>query len=192
MKRVGRAGATIPPPGAVRSARRDLLRALDEALETIGPVFWSVSEVVAQRLGLNTTDLWCLRWLQRTGTATAGRVAEQMCLTTGATTAVLDRLERHGLVRRVRDPRDRRRVLVEVEPAARSRLRVFEAAFRRKLREMEADYDNNELAVLTDYIGRVVTAGATYLEWLERTKPPARSAIRAARRNTQGRGKTAP
>lgn len=183
----------MTPAGAVRSPQRDLLlRALDEALERIGPVFWSVSEVVAERLGLNTTDLWCLRWLQRTGTTTAGRVAQQVRLTTGATTAVLDRLERRGLVRRVRDPRDRRRVLVEVEPAAHSRLQAFETAFRKTLREIEVDYDDHELAALTDYMRRVVTAGATYLEWLERTKPSARSAIRPARRNIQGRGKPAP
>ena len=95
MKRVARAGARMTPPGAVSRRRVLLLRALDEALENIGPVFWSISEVVADRLGLNTTDLWCLRWLQRNGTTTAGRVAHQVRLTTGATTAVLDRLERH-------------------------------------------------------------------------------------------------
>jgi DNA-binding MarR family transcriptional regulator len=47
---------------------------------------------------------------------TAGQLATAARLTTGAITAVLDRLERAGLVRRVPDPADRRRVLVEVTP----------------------------------------------------------------------------
>src|ERR1700743_519707 len=44
----------------------------------------------------------------------AGRIAELSGLSTGAVTGVIDRLERAGYVRRVRDPHDRRKVLVEV------------------------------------------------------------------------------
>ena len=50
------------------------------------------------------------------GRMTAGQLATAARLTTGAVTAVVDRLERVGLVRRVPDPGDRRRVLVEVTP----------------------------------------------------------------------------
>ena len=39
-----------------------------------------------------------------------------MGLTTGAVTRVIDRLEQAGYVRRVPDPADRRRVIVEVVP----------------------------------------------------------------------------
>jgi DNA-binding MarR family transcriptional regulator len=47
---------------------------------------------------------------------TAGRLAERARLRPGATTALLDRLERRGFARRTRDTKDRRRVLVEVTP----------------------------------------------------------------------------
>jgi DNA-binding MarR family transcriptional regulator len=47
---------------------------------------------------------------------TAGRLAELSGLTTAAVTAVLDRLERAGYARRVRDSDDRRQVRVEVTP----------------------------------------------------------------------------
>jgi DNA-binding MarR family transcriptional regulator len=46
----------------------------------------------------------------------AGELARQSGLTTGAVTAVIDRLERLEYVRRVADPADRRRVLVELTP----------------------------------------------------------------------------
>lgn len=78
-----------------------------------------VDQAIADLLGLNRTDLRCLDILDRLGTISAGRLAEESKLTTGAVTAVIDRLERAGHVRRVRDEQDRRRVLVEMTPEAR-------------------------------------------------------------------------
>jgi DNA-binding MarR family transcriptional regulator len=73
--------------------------------------------VVAQRLGLNRTDLRGLDWLFE-GRMTVGQLAEATALSSAATTALVDRLEQKGFVRRVRDDVDRRRVLVEVTEAA--------------------------------------------------------------------------
>ncbi|WP_246843177.1 MarR family winged helix-turn-helix transcriptional regulator [Allokutzneria sp. NRRL B-24872] len=70
---------------------------------------------VADRMGLSVTDHKCLDLARRAeGPVTAGRIAELSGLSTGAVTGVIDRLERAGFVRRVRDPHDRRKVLVEV------------------------------------------------------------------------------
>lgn len=65
---------------------------------------------------INRTDARCVDILDRFGRMTAGQLAAAARLTTGAVTAVLDRLEHVGLVKRVRDTADRRRVLVEVTP----------------------------------------------------------------------------
>jgi DNA-binding MarR family transcriptional regulator len=73
-------------------------------------------QAVADALGLNRTDMRCLDVLQREGPVTAGRLAEATGLTTGAMTVALDRLERSGYARRVRDGADRRRVVVELTP----------------------------------------------------------------------------
>jgi DNA-binding MarR family transcriptional regulator len=75
-------------------------------------------QAVADAIGINRTDLRCLDVIQREGPVPAGRLADETGLTTGAITTVLDRLERAGYARRVRDPSDRRRVLVEVTPEA--------------------------------------------------------------------------
>jgi DNA-binding MarR family transcriptional regulator len=64
--------------------------------------------------GVNRTDWRCLDILGTRGPMTAGQLADAVRLTTGAVTGVLDRLEAAGLVRRVRDTQDRRRVIVEV------------------------------------------------------------------------------
>jgi DNA-binding MarR family transcriptional regulator len=76
-------------------------------------------QAVADAYGLNRTDMRCLDYLDLLGPMTAGRLAETTGLTTGAMTTALDRLEKAGYARRVRDENDRRRVLVELTPAMR-------------------------------------------------------------------------
>lgn len=77
---------------------------------------WTVifHQAQAARLGLNPTDLKATGLLQETGPITAGEMAELMALTTGAVTGVIDRLEKARIVERVKDPSDRRRVVVQV------------------------------------------------------------------------------
>ncbi len=73
-------------------------------------------QTVAIRFGLSESDIDALELLIDTGAATAGKLSEVMGLTSGAVTRVIDRLEQAGYVRRVTDPADRRRVVVEVVP----------------------------------------------------------------------------
>jgi DNA-binding MarR family transcriptional regulator len=75
------------------------------------------TQVVAERFGLAATDVECLGLLASEGSMTVGRLGELTALTTGATTRMVDRLEQAGYVRRVPDPADRRRVIVEPVPA---------------------------------------------------------------------------
>ena len=74
-------------------------------------------KLAAARLGVSVTDLHCLNIVESRHGLTAGELAVESGLTTGAVTAVIDRLERAGYARRVRDERDRRKVKVEVTDA---------------------------------------------------------------------------
>ncbi len=71
-------------------------------------------QTVAIRFGLSESDIETLEALIEMGATTAGRLSELTGLTSGAVTRVIDRLEQAGYVRRVPDPGDRRRVIVEV------------------------------------------------------------------------------
>ncbi len=71
------------------------------------------SHVIADNIGINSTDMECLDFLVIHGTSTAGKLAELTGLTTGAITAMVDRLEKASFVKRTFDKNDRRRVLVE-------------------------------------------------------------------------------
>ena len=83
--------------------RADLLKQLEETLRKVGAQSVLLSDTVAKIVGLNSTDLECLDLLEMAGPITAGRLAEHAGLTTGAMTAVIDRLERAGFARRLRD-----------------------------------------------------------------------------------------
>ena len=75
-----------------------------------------VDEHVAEFLGINRTDGRCLDIVERHGRMTAGALAEESGLTTGAVTALVDRLERAGYLQRARDTADRRKVFIELTP----------------------------------------------------------------------------
>jgi DNA-binding MarR family transcriptional regulator len=83
---------------------------------------------IAEQMGLSGTDHKCLELAMRAKEPlTAGQIAQLSGLSTGAVTGVIDRLERRGFVRRVRDPHDRRKVLVEVADFDESRyLHLFQ------------------------------------------------------------------
>src|SRR3954469_15348033 len=75
-----------------------------------------LGQTVAIRFGLSESDVETLEQLIDMGASTAGKLAEVTGLTSGAVTRVIDRLEQGGYVRRVADPGDRRRVIVEAVP----------------------------------------------------------------------------
>jgi DNA-binding MarR family transcriptional regulator len=73
-------------------------------------------ERISEFLGINRTDGRCLDIIGRHGRMSAGQLSIEAGLTTGAVTAVIDRLETAGYVHRIRDPLDRRKVWVENTP----------------------------------------------------------------------------
>ena len=83
---------------------------------------------------------------------TAGALAQATRLTSGAITFVLDRLERAGFVRRIRDETDRRRVLVELVPAAQRQAARLHQPMVRDARAAMAKYSPDELAVICDFL----------------------------------------
>lgn len=108
---------------------------------------------VAARAGLNITDVSCLGVLDKEGPMTAGRLAERVGLTRGgAITAVLDRMERAGLLRRRPDPDDRRRAIIELVrdrpyQAIQDVLEKFSTVFTALI----DSYSESEIQVLLDF-----------------------------------------
>src|SRR5437879_12376213 len=77
-----------------------------------------LSNAIAERLDVTSNELEVLGTLVARGPLSAGDLAKRTGLTSGAVTRLIDRLVERGSVRRLADPEDRRRVLVEITPAA--------------------------------------------------------------------------
>ena len=99
-----------------RESKKDLVEQVIHLARAHQAANDAFDEVAYQKLGINRTDGRCLDIVENQGPITAGRLAELSGLTTAAVTAVLDRLERAGYARRVRDAKDRRQVIVELTP----------------------------------------------------------------------------
>src|SRR3954454_18464718 len=93
--------------------KKDLVEELIREFRESGNQDDAFDNLAARRLGVNETDLHCLNIIENAGGVTAGELAAESGLTTGAVTGVIDRLEGKGFARRVPDPADRRRVKVE-------------------------------------------------------------------------------
>jgi DNA-binding MarR family transcriptional regulator len=108
-------------------------------------------EVACRKLGVNRTDLRCMNIVENQGPMTAGRLAELSGLTTAAVTAVLDRLERAGYARRVRDTNDRRQVIVELTPLLRERATQIWSPIGKEAHELLARMSVDELKAVMEY-----------------------------------------
>jgi DNA-binding MarR family transcriptional regulator len=132
--------------------RDHLLIQLDREMRRVSSQSVLFSQAVAQRLGINPTDLECLGIIGETGALTAGQLAELTGLTTGAITGVIDRLEKAGYVRRAQDPGDRRRVIVQpVENVAEQRIAPLFTSIGDATAQIVSRYSNEELAFIIDF-----------------------------------------
>ena len=109
---------------------------------------------VGERLGVNVTDMECLGLLFHKGVATPSELSKQTGLSSGATTAMLDRLEKSGLIERRPNPDDRRGTLIVLLKSGMEKVGPLFASARRAQQELVSSYTEAELKVLADFFER--------------------------------------
>ena len=137
-----------------RAARPDL--ALDHAdllirVIRLGGILDRELARLSQAYGISAGQFQVLAALRRRypQTASPSDLSRIAILTTGTMTVLLDRLEEKGLVRRLRDPNDRRRLEVELTPAGKDLIdRALEERVAR-LRALTAGMDANDCQAAT-------------------------------------------
>lgn len=116
-----------------------------------------LSQVFAERHALHATDLAALLAVMQADRAgdplTPGRLGRHLGLSSGATTAVVDRLERADHVRRTRDGRDRRRVTLHYGAAADQVASAFFGPLGARMEALLAGYDAAELVAARRFLG---------------------------------------
>ena len=134
--------------------RDELIRGLEEVLRDNGSRGMLLHQAVAERYGLNPTDLKCLDLARSEENLTAGRLAEITGMSTSAITAVLDRMERAGFLERVRDPRDRRRVIVTPGKRAGEVTERMEP-LHEATKQLLDKYNEDQLRLLLEFTGNL-------------------------------------
>jgi DNA-binding MarR family transcriptional regulator len=127
------------------------------AIRGLSSDFDSLSQAVADRVGLSTSDLLAMDLISRNDQVTAGQIGEHLHMTSGAITGVIDRLERAGLAKRVPDSEDRRRVLVK-PTMKESQIHELFGPLVESLRKATANYSDEDRALLETFIQQVRTA----------------------------------
>lgn len=125
-----------------------------------------VSQAVAARAGLNTTDIECLDIIQTGNLVSAGEIAKKTGLTTGAVTTLLDRLEKAGYVKRQADPNDRRRVMIAIRPERLRPLAEIYAPLQAAMESLYRDYPEADLLTIADFTERAAAISSDFVRSL--------------------------
>ena len=142
---------TNQPTAAAGAATSELMSAnLDVALAAV-----ALTSAGAALKGMHTTDWFCLWHIAEAAGVepfALGQLAELTGLTAGAITGVVDRLEGAGFVRRERDPDDRRRWRVQVEPERQAEIYELYAPLLAGFQGVEKRYDAQEREAILDFL----------------------------------------
>lgn len=128
----------------------------------------------SRKLGLNIADMECLSLLFLKGIATPTELAHYTGLTTGSTTAMLNRLEKANLIDRKPNPHDGRGVLIEVNKNLSQTLGPTFAGIQKAQNELIAGYSAKELATIHDFLSRFVKNVRDYTKTIENNLGDAR------------------
>jgi DNA-binding MarR family transcriptional regulator len=129
---------------------------------TMGAREYGISTVlfrhaVGEILGVNVTDMECLALIFFKGLATPSELARYTGLTSGATTAMLDRLEKADLIERRPNPQDRRGTLIVLTNERTEEVGAMFASGREAIDRLTSSYSESELESIAEYFRRLVS-----------------------------------
>ncbi len=156
-------------------ARAVLMQELEHAVRKSSALGVIFGQTVANAVGVSSSDLECLDFLNIEGRVTAGRLAELTGLTTGAITGLVDRMEKAGLVRRERDEADRRKVYIAIVPEALGRVGRFYQPLQKAVTKNWEGYTDAELKLLVRFMTQGYDTMLGVLDDLKaKQEPPAK------------------
>lgn len=138
------------------TTKADLKKRAQAAVRDYGIHLTLFRNAVNEWAGLNATDMECLRFLFLKGVATPSELARQTGLTSGATTAMLDRLEKAGMLERKPNPDDRRGTLITPAKGAAERAASWFESARIAQDELLSSYSESDLEIIADVFERFV------------------------------------
>ena len=150
--------------GGWRTARPELeVDALQVTarLSRIGPLLAKRQEAVFDQFGLGRGEVGALSALRVAGPPyrlSPTRLGKGLMLSSAGVTSRIDRLERRGFVRRLRDPDDRRGVLVELTESGLDVVDAAVVALTKSDRQLLERLDADELRLFEDLLRKFLGA----------------------------------
>ena len=137
-----------------KQTKTDLKKRALMAVRDYGVNLTLFRNAMSEWAGLNVTDMECLRLLFQKGIATPSELSRFTGLTSGATTAMLDRLEKAGLIERRTHPNDRRGNLLAPAPSSAEKAASWFESARKAQDELISSYSESELEIIADAFER--------------------------------------
>jgi DNA-binding MarR family transcriptional regulator len=137
---------------AMADERQDLLDGVVGAIPAWQVLVVRYNDAIATRLGVTPSDLEALFALSRSGPCTPGVLGRHVGLTTGASSRLVERLVKAGLVTRDPDRADRRRVIVTARAEALEEVSKHYAPLNRRLREHLERFADDELRKVLAFV----------------------------------------
>jgi DNA-binding MarR family transcriptional regulator len=137
-----------------KSLKTDLKKRALVAVRDYGVHLTLFRNAMREGHGLNTTEMECLRLLFLKGIGTPSEIARYTGLTSGATTAMLDRLEKAGLIERRPNPDDRRGTLIIPAKSSADKVASWFESARKAQDELLSSYSEEELEIISDVFER--------------------------------------
>jgi DNA-binding MarR family transcriptional regulator len=114
-------------------------------------------ETIGRKAGLSGTDHKYLGFLIQKGRMTAGELSGLTGLTTGAVTGLIDRFEKHKLVKRDFAEDDRRKVFIV--PNTKNIMALLEPLykeFRKKTEKLFESFSEKEIKIIETYFSKAI------------------------------------
>jgi len=96
--------------------------------------------------GLTYAGIYLLQFLRRQSPSKMGDIAEEMKIPVSTATRVVDRLQKKKLVSRIKDPNDKRNILVSLETEGEKIVQDIEDHTFQILIHNLADFENQDIA----------------------------------------------
>lgn len=137
-----------------KSTKTDLKKRALMAVRDYGVNLTLFRNAMSEWAGLNVSDMECLRLLFQKGITTPSELARYTGLTSGATTAMLDRLEKAGLIERRPNPDDRRGTLIAPAQSSAEKAASWFESTRIAQDELISSYSERELEIIANAFER--------------------------------------
>lgn len=138
----------------MNTTKTDLKKRALAAVRDYGVHLALFRDAMDESKGVNASDMECLRLLFLKGIATPSELARHTGLTSGATTAMLDRLEKTGLIERRPNPDDRRGTLIVPTESGGEKIASWFESARKAQAELISSYSEKELEIISDVFER--------------------------------------